>query len=176
MFSGVIYGYDFSYAPPNSNRKIQEDWTFEPVAKISFYDTQLTEIERNILNDELRIFYRYNLLDQQVKLLQSWEENSKVLYSKGEGISLNNNSFSDDIIISSEIEYGYTDSRINALYDAIQSAIRNRLKDTLSKRTRMVKGRVRLASQPFFTDHFSYYTARAKVMLYIRNIDFYEEF
>ncbi len=171
MFSGAIYGYDFSYAPPNSRRQVQEKWTITPVAKIPLYNTQLIELERNILDGTLRIFYRYNLVDQQVRLLQSWEERSKVLHSRGEGISLNNNAEGSAII-----EDGYADSRIDALYDAIQSAIRNRMKDTLPQATRIVYGRVRLASQPFFTDYIDYYRARTTVMLYINSVHLYEDF
>lgn len=159
MLSGLVYGYEFDYVPPSKHREIEEKWKFNAIANITGDDPNLSELERNAHNDTLRIFYRYNLLEDQVRWLQSWEESEKVLHSKGEGLSFKTEQ---------------KDARIDALHDAIQSAIRNRIKRQLPAITNSVSGKVKIAAQPFFIDKGNYFTAKAAVLIIVDNTEFYK--
>lgn len=160
MLSALIYGYEFTYRPAYSTRDIQEQWEIELVARIDLEDPKLHVIDTRINEEIMYIFYRYNLEEEQVRRLQSWEESSGSLFAKADGLALN-----------SEL----TDTRLDALVDAIQGSIREKLKGTFANTSR-VKGRVKLLTQPFFSDEGSHYASQVSVVLRIDEMETFKVF
>ncbi len=72
-FSGMIYGYKFSYEPSDLNRQVEEVMDLLPLGEIPWGDSALKFLDSRVMEKEGRIYLRftYDLSRSQITQLDS---------------------------------------------------------------------------------------------------------
>jgi len=156
LFSGMIYGWSFSYDIGERARQIDENFELKPVALIPFGDPGLNVTEVEIKDYKVRMWADYHLNESQQRRLLSWRTGNirraqavgywlpstplNILEPSGEG-SLNKE------------QSLWIAVKKAALEDAARAAVRTMLQGSERNRPKEAYGFISLASFPhYFAD------------------------
>ena len=131
VFSGMLYGYQFSYTPQDRRREVSESYSIELIKEIPWGKKALSVVETFHTENQVYVRLRYRLSKSEVAHRESWESNSIPVSS---AIGIGNRFLSED-------------GRRQSLESAMIVAIRNHLRDRISK-PRLIKGEVFIWKNP----------------------------
>jgi len=150
FFSGMIYGWSFSYDIGERARRISENFELKPVASIPFGDSGLSVTEVEIKDHKVRMWADYNLSDPQQRRLAAWQTGN-IRRAQGIGYWLPGlppvpstgglGSHQDGI---------WLEVKRIALEDAARAAVRGMLQGSERNRPKEAHGFISLASFPHY--------------------------
>ncbi|MFQ3620732.1 MAG: hypothetical protein SNJ78_07285, partial [Spirochaetales bacterium] len=144
VFSGMVYGFVFSYTPSDKARRVEEEFLLEPYHWIQRGDPNFQVFQVRRENQRVFVRVRYTLRDFQ----ESWYRGmrSNVLPSvagMGEGPF-----------------YLSTEGRMQAIKEAIKNAIREYARGIMYNKPRTLKGILVLDAAPVMGMDSGMYRAR----------------
>ncbi|MCL2271653.1 MAG: hypothetical protein FWC19_02470 [Treponema sp.] len=142
FYSGMIYGWSFSYIPGERVRQIEENFEIFPIGTIQFGDSGLMVTDTEVTDMRLRVWTDYHMSDMQQRRFQMWTAG---MTRNAQGVG-----YSPPQID----EYpGWLIHKKSALEDAARSALRAMLRGSERNRPKEVTGFISLSSFPrFFID------------------------
>lgn len=154
VFSGMIYGFEFSYTPYDSAREVPDQFELTPIAEIPWGDPNLKVLDTRVENDLLHVRITYSPAEYQSQRYHAWSSN--ILDSAtGQGTA----SYYDGI-----------DSRMSAMKDAIKSAIRDYARARVYNKPKQITGTLSLVGAPRIIVDSGKYIATANIHLQISRI------
>ena len=131
VFSGMVYGHRFRYVPADARRRVAEQFELAPVAELPWGQGRLSVVDTYTDGDRFVGRLRLRLHEAERAHRDAWGSNSVAEDSgTGEG-----NRFLG------------AEGRQAALEDAIRAAVRNVLRDQITK-PREIRGQVLLWTPP----------------------------
>ncbi len=159
-FSGMIYGYRFSYTPFDRRRGVDEQFTLEPIASIPWGDPALTVIATRQEGGRHLARIQYVMVDHQARRHTAWQSRS-VSRSAGTGqVSL----------------WPGIEQKQLAVEDAVRMAVRERLRVMSPNKPAAAHGRVVLAAPPRIWILSGAYHASVQIRMDVDEIRRYELF
>ncbi|TVR00392.1 MAG: hypothetical protein EA403_11695 [Spirochaetaceae bacterium] len=159
-FSGMIYGYRFSYTPFDRRRGVEEQFTLEPIASIPWGDPELTVLATRQEGGRHLAQIQYVMVDHQARRHAAWQSRS-VSRSAGTGqVSL----------------WPGVEQKQLAVEDAVRMAVRERLRVMSPNKPAAAHGRVVLAAPPRIWILSGAYHASVHVRMDVDEIRHYELF
>ncbi len=154
LFSGMVYGWTFTYVPGDRARHVTESFTLTPLALIPRGTPRMRVLEARIVDTRLEARFVYALDDEEAQRRAAWESNTALL-STGTG---------------SASVMGGPAARGDSLRDAIRDAIRLALDQRYLNKPREIRGEVVLWEDPTVIVRAGTWTTIAKVKLLLREI------
>jgi hypothetical protein len=154
LFSGMIYGWTFSYVPGDRARRVQESFVLTPVAQIPWGSPRLAVRETEVEDKKLWARISYTMNDDEVLRRASWESNTAAL-STGRGKAPAN---------------AGPPGKGASLQDAIRDAIRLSLDTRFVNKPREISGEVVLWDDPQAYVRSGVYSTVAKVKVLVREL------
>ena len=159
-FSGMIYGYRFSYTPFDRRRGVDEQFILEPIAAIPWGDPALTVLATRQEGGRHLAQLQYVMVDHQVRRHAAWQSRS-VSRSAGAG--------------QASLWPG-VEQKQRAVEDAVRMAVRERLRVMSPNKPAAAEGRVVLAAPPRIWMLSGAYHASVQVRMDVDEIRHYELF
>lgn len=159
-FSGMIYGYRFTYTPFDRRRAVDESFVLEPIATIPWGDPSLTVLATRQEQGRHLAQIQYVMVDHQVRRHAAWQSRS-VSRSAGAG----------EATLWPGVE-----QKQRAIEDAIRMAVRERLRVLSPNKPAAAEGRVVLAAPPRIWILSGAYHASVHVRMDVDEIRPYELF
>lgn len=160
IYSGMLYGFSFTYVPPDSKREVEEFFELLPIYEIPSGDDNMEIRSTRVVEGVLYAIIRYYLEDFQIDRLKSWSTNMiPVTQGRGEGNML----------------LGYQ-QRIEALKEGLKLGIKAYVQEREFNKPKKISGELLLAESPLIMSGSGMYTAEVKFRLRIENISRYREF
>ena len=160
VFSAMIYGFSFDYTPKDTVRGVAEEFSCNPVYSIPWGDPGLSVrtgiYENGIYTAEIR----YDLSEEQLPWLRSWETNI----------------LPDVTALGRGGLYEGFDGKKTAVGNSVKEAVRAYLRGRSYDKPRRIGGRARLAGVPYITIDAGQYVCKAKVTLQIDEVLEYRSF
>ncbi len=160
VFSGMIYGFDFLYTPSDNMRKVDEIFTFTPVAQIPWGDPALTIAETWLDGNLLHAKVRYFPTEHQRRWLGMMQSN---IYHNATGRG-------------SASMFSSAGGKYDAVAEAVKEAIRAHLRPRIFNKPKEVRGSVVLIGAPYVVIDFGEYVARVDVRIDVDEIIPYRMF
>ncbi len=132
LFSGMVYGWTFTYVPGDRSRKVTESFALTPVALIARGNPRLRVLSTDVTETRLTATIVYTMDGDELARRASWDSNTAAL-STGRG--------------KAGIMSG-ADARAASLADAIRDAIRLSLDARYINKPRQITGEVVLWDDP----------------------------
>ena len=157
VFSGMIYGFDFTYTPFDKSRKVDEIFTLEPVAVIPWGDSRLSVVETRAESNRLYALIRYVPEEHQLRWLRMMNSN---IYPRATGrgrASL----------------FGGPVEKYTALRAAAKEAIRGYLRARIFNKPREVLGKLVFSEIPHVIIDAGEYVAVTRIRIDIDEIILY---
>jgi hypothetical protein len=154
LFSGMIYGWSFSYVPGDLARRVEESFVLAPLAEIPTGSSRLLVRETEVAEGKLWARISYALNGDESMRRRAWESNT-ALQSTGQGGA--------DVILGPAAKRASLD-------DAIRDAIRRSLDTRYLNKPREIKGEVVLWEDPQAVVRSGRYRTSAKVKLIVRDL------
>ena len=154
LFSGMIYGWTFTYLPGDKSRQVQESFDLLPVAQIPWGSPHLSVRETEVDDTRLWVRMSYALNEDEALRRAGWDSNTAAL-ATGQG--------------KANVMLG-PDAKMSALRDAIRDAIRRSLDTRYVNKPRKVSGEVVLWDDPQCIVRAGYYFTTATVKLMVREL------
>ena len=154
LFSGMIYGWTFTYIPGDRERQVPESFEMAPVAEIPWGSRRLLVRETEVADVKLWARISYTLDEDESRRRSAWESNTAGL-STGWG--------------KASVMLGPA-AKLASLKDAIRDAIRLSLDARYLNKPRQITGQVVLWDDPQTTVRAGVYGTTAKVKLQVREI------
>jgi hypothetical protein len=154
LFSGMIYGWSFTYTPGDRARRVEESFALAPLAEIPTGSPRLLVRETEVEDSKLWARISYALDADESMRRSAWESNTAAL-STGQGGA--------DVILGPAAKRA-------SLNDAIRDAIRLSLDTRYLNKPREITGEVVLWDDPRTIVHSGRYTTTAKVKLVVREL------
>ncbi len=153
--SGMIYGYEFSYTPPDSGRRVAESFTLTPLAEVRWGDPHLRVAAGEVRDSFLFLTVRYQLRPFQEARREAWASNV-VPTASGRGEH-------------SVFDRPAGEGKRLALQEAVKEALRNHLRPIVFNKPREVRGEVLLWEEPRTSIHAGAY--RTEVTVKVRIVE-----
>ena len=154
LFSGMIYGWTFTYIPGDRERQAPESFEMATVAEIPWGSRRLLVRETEVADVKLWARISYTLDEDESRRRSAWESNTAGL-STGRG--------------KASVMLG-PGAKLASLKDAIRDAIRLSLDARYLNKPRQITGQVVLWDDPQTTVRAGVYGTTAKVKLQVREI------
>ncbi|MBN2736456.1 MAG: hypothetical protein JXR70_05705 [Spirochaetales bacterium] len=151
VFSGMIYGYSFTYTPSDKARQVSEEFDLLPHSEILWGDTSLSIEKSKIIENRLVAKANYVLNAAQINWLSAWQS-ADIEVSEARGES--------DLFKGSK-------NKIKALENAIKEAIRYWARNRYFNKPKQIKGRLIIEEEPVFTVNAGKYIAHTRIRLII---------
>lgn len=160
VFSGMIYGYDFSYVPGDEARQVAERFMLNASRKIAWGDNdfEVREVRRDQFSQFLRA--RYLPKSFEIALLESWVS-SHIVSSGGTGYAS---------------YFKGSGDKLQALEDAVRDAIRNYARGISHNKPARIEGHAILVDPPQNVVASGQYRTRVVIRLMISAMDQYRTF
>jgi hypothetical protein len=159
-FSGMIYGWSFSYEPGERARGLQEDLELRALGKVMPEDTKLEITDTNIKNGLFYLYADYSLDEAQKNRAARWKSAAAfTAQSAGYGPL-----HGDEGIVSRE------QIKESALKDAMKKAIRKKLRVTERNRPSAASGFIALSKFPVYRMQDGLWAASAEFRIEITDI------
>ncbi|MBN1797042.1 MAG: hypothetical protein JW822_00580 [Spirochaetales bacterium] len=160
IFSGMIYGFDFSYVPFDKSRNTQEQFILTPIAEIPWGDKNLKIIDVEQRNKKLFAKVQYELEDFQINRRGAWLSNTiPSATGSGEG----------------NLFRSYTEKK-TSYEQAIKNAIRNLLRPQYFNKPRQIIGQALIEEAPDIFISSGTYVSKLRVKLKIQEVIPYSVF
>lgn len=160
VFSGMVYGFRFSYVPADPARRVLEEFTLEPYALIIRGDPRLDVLQTWVTGDRLYARLMYTVDERQASWYRSWQS-AATATSSGTGAA----PFTGGPAVKQD-----------ALHDAIRMAIRNHARMLELNRPRRITGAAMIADAPVIGIRSGHYEARLPLLLQIDSIERYTNY
>jgi hypothetical protein len=154
LFSGMIYGWTFTYIPGDLSRRVQESFTLTAVAEIQWGSPQLSVQETEIAEERLWARISYRLSPEESQRRTAWGSNTAAM-STGRGTAS---------------VMGGPAAKRDSLRQAIRDAIRLSLDTRYVNKPREITGEVVLWDDPLTFVASGTYTTSAKVKVLVREL------
>ena len=154
LFSGMIYGWTFTYIPGDRARQVAESFELAPVAEIPWGSRRLLVRETEVADVKLWARISYTLDEDESRRRSAWESNTAGL-STGRG--------------KASVMLG-PGAKLASLKDAIRDAIRLSLDTRYLNKPRQITGQVVLWDDPQTIVRAGVYGTTAKVKLQVREL------
>ena len=82
LFSGMIYGWTFTYIPGDKARQVQESFVLTPVAEIPWGSPRLAVRETEVADAKLWARMSYALNEDESRRRAAWESNTAALSTR----------------------------------------------------------------------------------------------
>lgn len=151
VYGGMIWGFEFRYAPYDKTRAIPESFEIEPIGSLRPDALSLAAGARPRSLDELRTFVEYRPEGALVALMSDYARDP---WKGSQGIG------KADMILGVK-------GRRAAYQDGLRAAVRSLLQGLEPNKPRLARGRVVFDRPPSLTIQGGFYTAqlRARVMV-----------
>lgn len=154
VFSGMIYGFDFTYVPYDASRKVAEQFDLHPIAEIPWGDPNLQVLDTRVDGGLLHVRITYSPADFQTRRYVAWSSN--VLQpATGRGTAS---------------YYDGPKARSTAMEDAIKNAIREYARQRIYNKPKEIRGSLSLVEAPYIIIEQGKYVATAKINLRISDV------
>ncbi|AEJ62475.1 hypothetical protein Spith_2220 [Spirochaeta thermophila DSM 6578] len=160
IFSGMIFGFSYSYTPLDRTRRVEEEFTLQPLAEIPWGDPGLRVLQTWVEDHTFYANISYTLREDLTHWYRTWQS-AKVETSEGEGLS-------------SALE-GYT-ARKKAVEEAVKQAIREYARARIFNKPMTLTGKVALAEPPRLTFSGDRYRAHVRTFLTLEHVEPYTLF
>lgn len=154
VFSGMIYGFSFSYTPLDRARGVKEEFYLSPHAEIPWGDPDLVVLDSGVQGDRFCARIRYTVKLFQERWISGWESATLPIVS-GIGVG--------------KVSSGYTE-KLASYRDAIREAVRGDQRLKIPNKPREIRGDVVLVSAPYCIVDAGTYTSRLQVKIRISEI------
>lgn len=132
VYSGMIYGFSFSYTPVDPARGIPGSFSVKPIAEIKWGDPHLRVLDTRVDNGRLTARILYTMVPFQETWTQGWDSN---VFPSATGRG------------TSRYFLSY-DQKMASYKDAMKEAIRGYLRQRIFNRPRKVVGQFVLRGSP----------------------------
>jgi hypothetical protein len=153
-FSGLVYGFEFSYTPYDSVRSLAERFELKSLGSIDPQTLSLAGESRLSPYYELRSYVEYRMSEEEAKLVGSYLHDP---WKSSHGIG------KADIL-------GGVEARSKAYTEALREAVRSYLRSMTPNKPREVKGRVAFERVPSLALIDGCYVVQARVRVMIVEI------
>ena len=154
VFSAMIYGFKFEYIPLDLSRGVEEEFVIEPVYTLPWGDPGLSVSSGMYKAGKYTAEIRYDLSDEQIPWVNSWDTNILPdVSAAGEG----------------SLYEGY-DGKIEAVNNSVKESLRAYLRPRIYDKPRKISGMARFAAVPYITVDEGRYRCLSKVTLRIEEI------
>lgn len=154
LFGGMIYGWKFSYVPPDKARNVEEEFSLEPIVALSPEDPSLTLEDVKSSYPRLEGWARYALSEAQAKRLQYWES-SGFRTGKGRGSGERKDESG-----------GIRDAYVKALLNSV----RERAREMEKNKPKEITGELLLRDNPRLFPDEGLFIAEVRTVIHIENI------
>jgi hypothetical protein len=154
LVSAMIYGYEFTYTPPDAKRNQKEEFVLTPISDIPWGDARLKIVQADVEKKILRATVRYTLDTFQAARRAAWKSAS-IPSDAGRG--------------EATVYAGYRE-RLVAFKKSILDAVRNYLRRIVFNKPREVRGEVLLEKSPSVVIDAGLYVFTSVVKINIREI------
>lgn len=160
IVSGMLYGWKFSYTPPDKTRAVTEYFELSPIESIASNDPSFTLSEIRPKYPVLFCWARYTLNDSQKRRLMYWDS---IVFKNGGGTGRGERT--DEI---QGIKNAYT--------NAIMQAIREQARSIEKNKPKEIRGEVKLKESPRLFSDQGYFVATVRVRINVLEIVPYHVF
>lgn len=133
VYSGMIYGFSFTYVPGDAARGIAGSFELKPIAEIKWGDPHLKVLDSHVDSSRVVARVMYSLAPFQETWTHGWDSN---VYPTATGRG------------TSRYFLSY-DEKIASYKDAMKEAIRDYLRQRIYNRPRKVTGQLVLRGSPY---------------------------
>ncbi len=154
LFSGMVYGWAFSYTPGDRARGVRESFEVTPVAEVPWGSPRLRVIETDVVETRLWARISYALDEEESRKRASWDSNTAAL-ATGRG--------------TADVQRG-PEAWARALHEAMRDAIRRSLDTRYVNKPREITGEVVLWADPVTVVASGTYTTTATVKILVRDL------
>lgn len=160
VFSGELYGFTFTYIPPDPTRAVAGSFTLSPIAEIKWGDPHLRVLATRVEHTRFIAQVMYTLAPFQKSWKQIWDSNLFPTASgRGQGNYL----------------LGF-EQRIASYRNAVEDAIHAYLSARIFNRPRKVTGEVELTANPYTIIEAGRYVSTVNIKLKIGSVEPYSVF
>lgn len=160
VFSGMIYGFSFSYTPSDRARKVEEEFELELFHEIPAGDPNLFVYQTHREGSRFFVRLRYGLLDFQ----ESWYRGMRSNVFRAAGGTGEASYFQGP------------EEKKTAIVNAVKNAVREHARTRIGNKPRLIRGTASLDSAPRIVIDSGLYRARCSVNLRIDEVVPYEAF
>ena len=154
LVSGMIYGWEFTYVPGDTSRRVEESFVLTPVAMVPWGSPRLRVMETKVTDTRLWARISYVLDEQELRRRTAWDSNTAAL-STGRG--------------NAPLQLGDA-ARTKALESAIRDAIRRSLDSRYLNKPREITGEAVLWTDPDVLARSGTCTTTATIKLLVREL------
>lgn len=154
IFSAIIYGFEFEYIPQDSSRNIAEEFSIKPIHTLPWGDSGLKVSAGKYENGRYVAELRYDVSEQQLPWVVSWDTNILPDVSAAGTGSL----------------YAGFDGKKEAIENSVKESLREYLRPRIYDKPRKISGKARLAGIPYITIDEGEYRSASRVTLRIEDI------
>ena len=160
VYSGMIYGFSFTYTPSDLKRGVKEEFTIVPAATIPFGDPALSV--KSTRKEKAKTFVKieYRCEDRHKCWLDLWSSSAFPLVG-GSGTSFANTGAA---------------SRIEAMEQAVKESVREYMRGRIHNKPKSITGNFVFKEAPVIMFAAGLYTASVKIKLDIMNVENYNLF
>jgi hypothetical protein len=160
VYSGMIYGFTFTYTPSDAKRGIKEEFSIAPIAAIQFGDPAMSV--KSTRRDKARTLVRfeYRCESRHKAWLDYWSS------SAFPAIGGSGSSFASEGAAS----------RIEAMEQAVKESIRNYMRGRIHNKPKSITGNFVFREVPVIRQAAGLYSASVKIKLDVANVENYTFF
>ncbi|MDX9799914.1 MAG: hypothetical protein RBT69_01110 [Spirochaetia bacterium] len=159
-FSGMIYGFNFSYTPSDRSRGVDEIFEFTPAAVIRGGDSALTVKKTRMDKTRTYVSIEYRCDERHENWLSYWMSSVfPVTGGSGKGIP-----------------DASPDARKKAVSDAVKEAVRDYMRGRVHNKPRSISGSCVFSEPPVISHMAGLYTASVKIRLDVKDVEKYTVF
>lgn len=167
-FSGMIYGFNFTYTPWDIKRNVADSFNLTLLALIPWGSKSLQIAETRSDTQFTYAYIEYSLSDFEKSLVASWQSQVYVR-SQGTGScpmgslsSSESGAFISDEAIKEE--------RKKAIEDAVKNAVKQYAQDLIINKPRLISGSCIFVDNPRIIQKEGSYVATVKIRLFIKEV------
>jgi len=160
IYSGMIYGFTFTYTPSDQKRGVKEEFSIVPTATIQFGDPAMSV--KSTRKEKAKTFVRleYRCKDHHLSWLNYWNSSTFPVIG-GSGTSFASEGAA---------------SRIEAMEQAVKESVRTYMRGRIHNKPRSIAGNFIFKEVPVIMQAAGLYTASVKIKIDIMNIETYSFF
>lgn len=160
VLSGMLYGWKFSYTPPDKTRAVAEYFSLSPIDSIASNDPSFTLSDITPAYPTLLCWARYSLNDSQKRRLLYWDS---ILFKNGGGTGKGERK--DE---SEGIKNSYTNAIMQAIREYSRSIEKNKPKE--------IRGEVKLKDSPRLFSDQGFFVTTVRVRINVQEMVPYRVF
>ena len=160
VYSGMIYGFTFTYTPSDNKRGIKEEFSIVPTAAIPFGDPAMSV--KSTRKDKAKTFVRleYRCQGRHQSWLDYWNSSTFPVIG-GSGTSFASEGAA---------------SRIEAMEQAVKESVRTYMRERIHNKPKTISGSFAFKEAPVIMQAAGLYSASVKIKIDIMNIETYNFF